>query len=137
MKRFPDSAVRLTKRLYHSIYICGFAAAQCGKALPYRLVSKNHWRLRLPVEAQPQKKKRKCRKGGAFPHCAAAEPHWFIEWCLGRVGLRKVKRFPDCALRLTTGCITQSTSAAPPPQSYSHSSAAWAVDFSCNAVSIS
>jgi hypothetical protein len=23
-------------RLYQTIYICGFAAAQCGKALPYR-----------------------------------------------------------------------------------------------------
>ncbi len=26
---------------------CGFAAAQCGKALPYRQLSKNDWRLRL------------------------------------------------------------------------------------------
>src|SRR6266545_1321932 len=48
---------------------------------------KNDLRLRLPIEAQPQKKKSKRRKGGAFPHCAAAEPHWFIE--LGRrIGLR-------------------------------------------------
>ncbi len=26
---------------------CGFAAAQCGKALPYRQLSQNDWRLRL------------------------------------------------------------------------------------------
>src|SRR6266511_1768093 len=85
----------LPLRWGHSITHCGFAAAQCGKALPYRQLSKNDWRLRLPSEAQPQKKKEERRKGAAFPHCAAAQPHWFIEWRLGRVGLRKVKCFPD------------------------------------------
>src|SRR6266536_1310692 len=86
---------KTNRKLYCSTCACGSAAAQCGKALPYRQLSKNDWRLRLPSEAQPQKKKEERRKGAAFPHCAAAQPHWFIEWRLGRVGLRKVKCFPD------------------------------------------
>jgi hypothetical protein len=52
----------------------GFAAAQFGKALLYRQISKSNRRLCLPVEAQPQKEKMNRRKGGAFPHCAAAKP---------------------------------------------------------------
>jgi hypothetical protein len=60
---------------YHSTFACGFAAAQCGKALPYRYVSKTHWRLRLRFMRRSLKKnKRERRKGGAFPHCAAAKP---------------------------------------------------------------
>ncbi len=43
------------------------------------------------VEAQPQTEKSKRRKGGAFPHCAAAKPHWFIDW--GTIG----KALPHCA----------------------------------------
>jgi len=38
-----------------------------------------------------KKKESKWRKGGAFPHCAAAEPHWFIDW--GTIG----KALPHCA----------------------------------------
>jgi hypothetical protein len=36
-----------------------------------------------PFEAQPQKNKAKRRKGGAFPHCAAAEPLSLTEWRIG------------------------------------------------------
>ena len=35
--------------------------------------------MRSPIhEAEPQKTEGKPRKGGAFPHCAAAEPHWWL-----------------------------------------------------------
>ena len=39
-----------------SIYACGLAAAQCGKALPHRCISKIASRLRLGfMRAEPQK----------------------------------------------------------------------------------
>jgi len=53
--------------------VSGFAAAQCGKALPYRQTSKSNRRLRLPVGRSLEEKMNR-RKGGAFPHCAAAKP---------------------------------------------------------------
>src|SRR6266508_3539391 len=43
----PHPAVRLCLSMRESMNQCGFAAAHCGKALPYRQLSKNDWRLRL------------------------------------------------------------------------------------------
>jgi hypothetical protein len=58
--------------------LCGFAAAPCGKAMPFRLkYNINLARLRLAnlSEAQPPKIfQSSCRKGIAFPHGAAAQP---------------------------------------------------------------
>jgi len=81
-------------------------------------LSKNDWGLRLPSEAQPQKKKEERRKGAAFPHCAAAQPRWFVEWHIGnliewRIG--NIRLFRHWAVRADLECIAQSTSAALPP----------------------
>src|SRR6266545_4992004 len=43
----PHTAVRFCLSMRESMNQCGFAAAHCGKALPYRQLSKNDWRLRL------------------------------------------------------------------------------------------
>ncbi len=54
---------------------CGFAAAQCGKALPFRQPSIFIARLRLaPRGIASASIKAILRKGVAFPHCAAAKP---------------------------------------------------------------
>jgi len=37
---------------------CGFAAAQCGEALPHRCISKIDWRLRLGFMRHSLKKKK-------------------------------------------------------------------------------
>src|SRR2546421_7801446 len=56
-------------------YSCGFAAARCGKARPYRVDSKKK------KEAAPPNSRQSLlsisydrRKGKAFPQCAATKP---------------------------------------------------------------
>jgi hypothetical protein len=78
--------------------MCHLWRAACGKvdetlaALPphsaVRLcltgcISKIDWRLRLRL-MRLSLKKEWARKGGAFPHCAAAKPHWLIEGYIGK-----------------------------------------------------
>ncbi len=93
------------------------------------------------------KEREKHRKGGAFPHCAAAKPRWLIERRGGKVlviweRILSWDRFtfrklvngdwgfdqrmyqsapaalpPHSAVRLTRGCISESAPAALPPHS--------------------
>ena len=55
-----------------SISESGSAAAQCGKAPPYRLSSRSPGGYASVRRSLRNKKVN--RKGGAFPHWAAAEP---------------------------------------------------------------
>jgi imidazolonepropionase-like amidohydrolase len=54
----------------------GFAAAQCGKALPFRISPAQSARLCLARRgiASEENIRSGSRKGRAFPHCAAAKP---------------------------------------------------------------
>ena len=63
-KRVP--ALRASARVL--IPDCGSAAAQCGKAQPFRINA-----LSFP-EAEPQELWVGERKAEGFPHCAAAKP---------------------------------------------------------------
>ncbi len=63
----------------------GLAAAQRGEVSPYRKTPKSPGGY-ASFEAQPQRIKRKLRKGRAFPHCAAAKPRSFIERYIEKAG---------------------------------------------------
>src|SRR6266508_5162275 len=81
-----------------------------GKAQPFRTVRRQSRTGSLSGE-----KKAKRRKGAAFPHCAAAEPRWFIEWRLGNLiewRIENIRLFRHWAVRADLECIAQSTSAA-------------------------
>jgi hypothetical protein len=71
----PTSASNVTRALLVRLQ-CGSAAAQCGKAAPFRPgLFQFLGGYASSTEAQPQKDlKASVRKGRAFPHCAAAKP---------------------------------------------------------------
>jgi hypothetical protein len=63
--------------------VAGFAAAQCGKALPFRDAVLFSEAAPLPYEyrgAASGNLQRSSRKGEAFLHCTAAKPMLSLPW---------------------------------------------------------
>ena len=91
-------------------WFCGFAAAQCGKASPFRQVHFLFSRLCLGAAyggAASKKLERASRYGVAVPHCAAAQPQ------------EQTPRSKSDASRLHSSSSRSSNSSASPSSSNS------------------